>query len=208
MSEERYLSILEKVFHPLWIPTLLCLSIFAGNQFVMIANAQLVKAILLIVFFSTAVVPALVIPLLYYNGALSSMKITQRKDSLRISAINLAIQGTALYLMARNNFPIIIIVGVGTWTASLLIQTLLLFKWNANMVTGPWGSFLGILFYFGGNFYLNLNIIFVCALFVTGVICTTQLMNKQYKHWEVYLPVAMNFFVVWGILKFFSPMFM
>jgi len=183
------------VFHPLLIPTIGFLLLFNSGFYFAILPWSVEKFILLVVFLSTCVLPALSIGLLSLNPKhdVNMEKNTDRILPLIFSSVFYF--AGYLVLLRIPVFPIYNLFLI----ASILIQIGLLvtsLKWKISAHTAAIGGLVGGLF--GLSFRLHENPVMMLAflILVAGTIGTARLILGKHTHLQVYAGFLLGFLVM------------
>ncbi|MDP2337456.1 MAG: phosphatase PAP2 family protein [Bacteroidota bacterium] len=183
------------VFHPFLIPTIGFLLLFNSGFYFAILPWNVKKYMLLVVFLSTCVLPALSIGVLALSQKfdLKMGRSTDRVLPLILSSIYYYLG--YLILLRLPVFPIYNLFLI----ASILIQIGLLvvsLKWKISAHTAAIGGLVGGLF--GLSFRLQENPVLILAMFVlvAGMVGTARLILAKHTSWQVYAGFLLGFLVM------------
>ena len=189
------------VFHPLLIPSLGFWFLFNSNFYFSILPWNVKKYMLLVVFLSTCVLPAISILILSLNPKfdLNMEKNTDRVLSLLISSISYYLG----YLLLKRLpvFPIYNILLIG----AVLVQIALLpisMKWKISMHSAAIGGLVGGILVLA--FRLQENPVFLLSLLilVAGLVATSRLILEKHTQSEVYAGFFTGFLILTLVIAF------
>lgn len=189
------------IFHPLLIPTLGFLLLFNSDFYFSILPWNVKKYMLLVVFMSTCVLPAISILILSLSPKfdLSMEKNTDRVLPLFISSISYYLG----YLLLKRLpvFPVYNVLLIG----AILIQIALIpisMRWkisaHAAAIGGMVGGILGLSFRLQENPVLFLSLI----ILVAGLVGTSRLILAKHTQSQVYAGFLTGFLILSLIITF------
>lgn len=187
--------IMSVVFHPLLIPTFGFFLLFNSGFYFSILPWNVKKYMLLVVFISTCVLPAISIFMLSLNPKfdLNMEKNTDRVLSLFLSCISYYL-GYQL-LKSLPVFPIYNVLLIG----AVLVQIALIpisMRWkisaHAAAIGGLVGGVLGLSFRLQENPVLLLSLIIGAA----GLVCTSRLILEKHTQSQVYAGFLLGFLIL------------
>jgi len=189
------------VFHPLLIPTLGFLLLFNSGFYFSILPWSVKKYMLLIVFLSTCVLPAISIFILSLNPKfdLRMEKNTDRVLAMIFSAISYFLG----YQMLRRLpvFPIYSVFMVG----AVLVQIALLpisMRWKVSAHAAAIGGLVGGIL--GLSFRLHENPVFILSLLIlsAGLVATSRLILEKHTQSQVYAGFLVGFLILVLVITF------
>lgn len=189
------------VFHPLLIPTLGFLLLFNSGFYFSILPWSVKKYMLLIVFLSTCVLPAISIFILSLNPKfdLRMEKNTDRVLVMIFSAISYFLG----YQMLRRLpvFPIYSVFMVG----AVLVQIALLpisMRWKVSAHAAAIGGLVGGIL--GLSFRLHENPVFILSLLIlsAGLVATSRLILEKHTQSQVYAGFLVGFLILVLVITF------
>ena len=189
------------VFHPLLIPTFGFLLLFNSDFYFSILPWNVKKYMLLVVFLSTCVLPAISIFILSLNPKfdLNMEKNTDRVLSLIFSAISYYL-GYQL-LKRLPIFPIYNVLLMG----AVLVQIALLpisMRWKISAHAAAIGGLVGGIL--GLSFRLQENPVFLLSLLilVAGIVATSRLILGKHNQSQVYAGFLVGFLILILVISF------
>lgn len=183
------------LFHPLLIPTLGFLLLFNSGFYFAILPWKIEKYMLIVVFLSTCVLPALSIGILALKPGFDvhMEKSTDRILPLMFSSVFYYLG--YLILKKLPIFPIYTFFLI----ASILVQIVLLIismKWkisaHAAAIGGLTGGFFGLAF----RLQENPVAILIFLVFVAGLVGTSRLILEKHTNWQVYAGFMLGFLMM------------
>jgi len=189
------------VFHPLLIPTFGFLLLFNSGFYFSILPWNVKKYMLLVVFLSTCVLPAISIFILSLNPKfdLNMEKNTDRVLSLIFSAISYYL-GYQL-LKRLPIFPIYNVLLIG----AVLVQIALLpisMRWKISTHAAAIGGLVGGIL--GLSFRLQENPVFLLSLLIlaAGLVATSRLILGKHTQSQVYAGFSVGFLILTLVITF------
>lgn len=187
------------IFHPLLIPTLGFFLLFNSGFYFSVLPWELQKYMLLVVFISTCVLPAISIFILSLNPKfnLNMGKNTDRVLSLLISSVFYYL---GYHILKRLPiFPMYNVLLIG----AVLIQIALLpisMRWNISVHAAAIGGLVGSIS--GLSFRLHENPILLLSLviFVAGLVGTSRLILQKHTQSQVYTGFSVGFLILFLII--------
>jgi len=183
------------VFHPLLIPTIGFLLLFNSGFYFAILPWSVKKFIMLVVFISTCVLPALSIGLLSLNPKFDMNMV---KNSDRVLPLMLSSVFYYLGYQILQRLPIFPIYNFFI-LASILVQIALLvisLKWKISAHSAAIGGLVGG--FFGLSFRLQENpiLILVILIMIAGLVGTARLILEKHNSSQVYAGFLLGFVVM------------
>ncbi|MDX9883093.1 MAG: hypothetical protein RBS73_13605 [Prolixibacteraceae bacterium] len=189
------------VFHPLLIPTIGFLLLFSSGFYFSMMEWGIKKFVLLIVFFSTCILPLLTIILLSMNERFDRAmeKSTDRVLPLMFSAVYYYI---GYYLLGRLPiFPVYKVFLIATVLIVILLMVVSL-RWKISNHTASIGGLAGALLALSLRLQINTSFILALVFLVGGLVGTSRLILKKHTPLQVYAGYALGFFVMFLIIMF------
>ncbi len=205
MTNNKILSasarITSIVFHPLLIPTLGFLLLFNSGFYFTLIPWGLKRMILMVVFLSTCLLPALSIGLLGIN---QKIDLKMDKNSDRILPLILSSIFYYAGYMVLQRLPIFPIYKFFL-VASILVQIALLFislKWKISAhsaaIGGLLGGFLAMSFLFQENPLLILTLL----VLISGMVVTSRLILEKHTNSQVYSGFLIGFLIMISVFLY------
>lgn len=205
MNSNNSLTAIARVtsilFHPLLIPTFGVMLLFNSGFYFSILPWSVEKFILLVVFISTCVLPALSIGLLTLSP---KFDVNMGKNTDRI--LPLMISSVFYYLgyLVLQQLPVFPIYNL-FMIASILVQFGLLvisLKWKISAHSAAIGGLVGG--FFGLSFRLQENpiLILIALIFVAGMVGTARLILGKHTNLQVYAGFLLGSLVMSMVILF------
>jgi hypothetical protein len=193
--QQSFAQIFSFVFHPLLIPTIGFLLLFFSDFYFTILPFSIKRFILLVVFGSTCVLPALSIYLLSLN---QKFDIKMEKNTDRIMPLMLSSIFYFTGYLILKKLPVFQIFSLFL-IASVLVQIALLIitlRWKISAhlaaIGGLLGGFLGLSFRLQENpFY-----ILIFLILISGALGTARLILEKHTRPQIYAGFLLGFFIM------------
>jgi len=205
MNNNKILNVTARlvsvVFHPLLIPTLGFLLLFNSGFYFSILPWNVKTYMLLVIFLSTCVLPAISILILSINPKfdLNMEKNTDRALSLIITSISYYLG----YLLLKRLpvFPVYNVLLVG----AVLVQLALLpisIRWKISMHTAAIGGLIGGIL--GLSFRIQENPIQLLSvlILIAGLVGTSRLILQKHTESQVYAGFLTGFLILALVITF------
>lgn len=205
LSMKKSITIAAKaisiLFHPLLIPSIGFLFLFYSGFYFSMINWEIRRFILLIVFFSTCLLPVLTIALLAINPRFSASmeKSTDRVIPLMFSAVYYY---AGYYLLGRLPiFPIYKFFLIATISVIILLMIISL-RWKISNHMAAIGGLTGSLLALSIRLQVNTSQVMALVFLLAGLVGTSRLILKKHSPLQVYAGYALGFLVMFLILMF------
>lgn len=189
------------IFHPLLIPSIGFLLLFYSGFYFSMMNWEVKKFVLLIVFFTTCILPLLTIAFLSMNERFSPgmEKSTDRVLPLMFSAIYYYI---GYYLLGRLPiFPVYKVFLISTILVIILLMVVSL-RWKISNHMASIGGLTGALIALSLRLQINTSYILALVFLIAGLVGTSRLILKKHNPLQIYAGYALGFLVMFLILMF------
>ena len=194
-------KIISVIFHPVLIPTLGFLLLFNSGFYFSFINWEAKRLVLLVVLFTTAILPLLAMSILSLNARfdLSFDKGSQRALPLMLSSVFYYL---GYLLLARlNAFPLLKVLMIAS-VMVLLGLMLLSLKWKISCHMAAFGSLTGVILAlsFRTGIYPMWSIILVVV--ASGITGTSRLILERNKLWHLEVGFALGFTLLYLVVYF------
>ena len=194
-------KIISVIFHPVLIPTLGFLLLFNSGFYFSFINWEAKRLVLLVVLFTTAILPLLAMSILSLNARfdLSFDKGSQRALPLMLSSVFYYL---GYLLLARlNAFPLLKVLMIAS-VMVLLGLMLLSLKWKISCHMVAFGSLTGVILAlsFRTGIYPMWSIILVVV--ASGITGTSRLILERNKLWHLEVGFALGFTLLYLVVYF------
>lgn len=189
------------IFHPLLIPSIGFLLLFYSGFYFSMLNWEVKKFILLIVFFTTCLLPVLTIAVLSMSERFNKSmdKSTDRVLPLMFSAIYYYV---GYYLLGRLPiFPVYKIFLISTILVIILLMIISL-RWKISNHMASIGGLTGALIALSLRLEINTSYILALVFLFAGLIGTARMILKKHNPLQIYAGYALGFLVMFFILMF------
>jgi membrane-associated phospholipid phosphatase len=198
---ERLARIISIVFHPVVIPTLGMLLLLNSGFYFSMLSWEAKRFILLVVFFTTSILPMLTVSILALN---QRFDINMNKSTDRIIP---ALSASVFYyigfvLLGRVSiFPVLKLFML----ASVLVIIVILivsFKWKISVHMAAMGSLAGTFFALSFRKGINPMYALLIIILVSGLVGTARLALKKHDIWQIVAGFGLGFLILYGVVYF------
>ncbi|MCZ4693682.1 PAP2 family protein [Ancylomarina euxinus] len=198
----NYSRIILGLAHPMLMPLYAIYLIFHSNTFLDFTPFTLVKAIYMIVFITTILLPISCLPLLKSYSLISSYSLTERKDRMIPLALAILSYSLGFYLLMKlpgtNIFARLQLAGIISLTLLLIIS----YWWKISLHMAGIGGLCALIFTFSIRFSTSLRSMFMMAILAAGFLAFSRLKLEVHKPTQIYAGFLLGFVVVGGTFLF------
>jgi len=192
----NFSRIISGLAHPLLMPLYSIYLIFHANTYFDFTPLTLVKAIYLIVFITTILLPVSCLPLLKSYSLISSFSLSERKDRMipLVLAILSYILGFYLLLKLPGSaiFARLQLAGI----ISLILLLIISYWWKISLHMAGIGGLCALIFTFSIRFSTSLRSLFMAALLAASILAFSRMKLKLHESSQIYAGFLLGFFVV------------
>ncbi|MGZ2369205.1 hypothetical protein ACXR6G_05435 [Ancylomarina sp. YFZ004] len=198
----NYSRIVSGLAHPMLMPLYAIYLIFHSNTFLDFTPFTLVKAIYMIVFITTILLPVSCLPLLKSYSLISSYSLTERKDRMIPLALAIISYSLGFYLLMKlpgtNIFARLQLAGI----ISLVLLLIISYWWKISLHMAGIGGLCALIFTFSIRFSTSLRTMFMMAILAAGLLAFSRLKLEVHKPTQIYVGFLLGFTVVCGTFLF------
>lgn len=198
----NYSRIISGLAHPMLMPLYAIYLIFHSNTFLDFTPFTLVKAIYMIVFITTILLPISCLPLLKSYSLISNYSLTERKDRMIPLALAILSYSLGFYLLMKlpgtNIFARLQLAGIISLTLLLIIS----YWWKISLHMAGIGGLCALIFTFSIRFSSSLRTMFMMAILAAGLLAFSRLKLEVHKPTQIYVGFLLGFTVVCGTFLF------
>ena len=189
------------LFHPLLIPTLGFLLLLNSGFYFTVIPWSLKRFILLVVFFSTCVMPALSIAILSFSPRFD---IKMEKGTDRVLPLILSSISYYMGYMILQRVPLFPIYQLFLM-ASILVQIALLIislQWKISAHAAAIGGLVGSFFALSFRLQENPILILATLILIAGIVGTARLILEKHTSAQVYAGFLLGILVMSSVILF------
>ena len=194
--EKRIASILSYITHPMLIPMLGLLVISNSGTYVADLDHRFTRYIYFSIFIFTLVLPASIIPLLFYSGFAKNIHFSARRERLIPLYITLIFYLVAYFLIKK--LPISAVYQRFLFAAclSMLFLLAISYFWKISAHLVGWGGLVGLVVSLSLRFDTDLMIFLILGLLLAGSIGFARLKLNAHNPLQVYAGFMVGFLIV------------
>lgn len=141
----------------------------------------------LVVFITTAFVPAVLSYVMWKNGTIESLHMEKRSERMYPFIMTLICYGTAVYVLIRLPVPRLFPFMIAGATLAVLLGFIINFRWKISIHMIGIGGLVGLMYSFAYFFHAEvLNVLVVLAL-LAGILGTARLISKSHVPSQIYV---------------------
>ena len=198
---EKVSKIVSTIFHPILLPSLGFLLLFASGFYNSMLTSDAKRFILLVIFFSTATLPMLSIAILAFNSKFDFLMPNSR-DSVVPLLFTSVFYYIGFILLGRIHFlPVFKLFMIGS---VLLIVALLLisFKWKISIHMAAIGAITATFFALSFRSGINPEGAIIILVIVSGLIGTSRLILNKNSLLQVAAGYILGFAFIYPVIYF------
>ncbi|RXQ95103.1 PAP2 family protein [Ancylomarina salipaludis] len=188
--------IISGLAHPMLMPLYALYLIFHSDTFLDFTPFTLVKAIYLIVFITTVLLPISCLPLLKSYSLISSFDLSERRDRMIPLALAVLSYSLGFYLLSKlpgsNIFARLQLAGI----FSLLLLLITSYWWKISLHMAGIGGLCALIFTFSVRFSTSLRTMFMMSLLAAGFLAYSRLKLNRHTSAQIYVGFMFGFIVV------------
>lgn len=197
--QEKIARIISVIFHPVLVPTLGMLLLLHSGFYFSMLTWEAKRFVLLVVFFSTCILPLLSVSVLAINPRfdINMSKSTDRVIPLLAASVFYYL---GFMLLGRVNifpvFKLFMLASVLVIVALLLVS----FKWKISNHMAALGGLAGVFFAFSFRKGLNPVYSLLIIILVSGLVGTARLILKKHDIWQIVAGYILGFLVLYTVV--------
>ena len=192
----NYSRIISGLVHPMLMPLYGIYLIFHSNTFLDFTPLTLVKAVYMIVFITTILLPLSCLPLLKSYSLISSYSLTERKDRMIPLGVAILSYSLGFYLLLKlpgaNVFVRLQLASI----VSLVLLLIISYWWKISLHMAGIGGLCALIFTFSIRFSTSLRSMFMIAILAAGFLAFSRLKLEVHKPTQIYAGFLLGFVVV------------
>ena len=198
---EKFARVLSIIFHPVVIPTLGMILLLNSGFYFSMLSWEAKRFILLVVFFTTCILPLLTVSLMALNPRFD-INMSKSTDRIIPQLAASVFYYFGFVLLGRISiFPVLklfMLASVLVIIALLLIS----FKWKISIHMAAMGSLAGA--FFALSFRKGMNPVYALLIIVlvSGLVGTARLAQNKHNIWQIVAGYALGFLILYGVVYF------
>jgi hypothetical protein len=203
--EVRFAKIISALFHPLLMPTYgFLLLLFTNNYVSNFLNPDFKYHVLIVTFAFTFLLPVLNAIVLLKLKRISSLEMEDAKERIIPYGGTTLYYFSLFYLFWRQNLPWFfeaLILGAGV---SVLLTLFINFRWKISAHSVGIGGTVGAIFGIMYRMQIDLELVFLGALLVAGLVGYARLKLNAHTPAQVYGGFAAGLAIETGLMLFYQ----
>jgi len=181
-------KILSTILHPLLVPTYALLLLMNLKTHSILAIPENYRYIIvLIVFFTTFIIPTIVILILLKTGKIKSLQMTSQRERVFPLLIVAIIYYMTYHLLKQASLTGLLTMFMVGSTLLILITLMINYATKISLHMTAWGGLLGTLLGFAIRFHYDLNFVIFAMVLLIGLIATARLKLNAHTPTQIYL---------------------
>lgn len=188
-----FFKVFSWIFHPLAAAFLSCFIVFLSGHYLTFINNKLISTILFIFFILTYVLPAIIIPLLYYQKVVPDLQFKERKSRPVIYFSVWIIYALSTFLMHHFQFPSLLQNLMLSYTILLTLVLIISLFFHLSVHTAAMGGIAGVVLFLSVFYNVDLRIEMIFILLLSGIIASARIYLSYHKPYQVYASFLLGF---------------
>ena len=184
--QTRLARIISFVFHPLIMPPLGLLLLFNSGTYLDFLSYGQKRAIFLILFTGTTILPLSLIPVMLLQRIISNIKMDDHRERVLPLLITVVFYIFTWYMLARINVPGLVNIYVITASLTVLLCTLVSLIWKISLHMTALGALAGMILAIAFRFGINLQLYLVIIFLAGGITGWARLTLKAHTPAQLY----------------------
>lgn len=195
-------KLVSYIFHPLLIPTFGLILLFNTGSYLSYLPFNAQRAIYIIVFISTFILPLSFMPFFLYTEKISSIFLHKKKERLIPLIITVIFYFFAYYILTNLNAPKIIRLFMFGGTCSVLLALLITYFWKISTHAMGIGGLLALAIIISFRLMVDLNLIIMSLILICGIIGTARIYLQAHNPLQVFSGLMLGFLSVFLPFQF------
>ncbi len=201
--EKYFFTFISYISHPILIPTFGLYLVFQLFSKYYIFNPKYLTGVETVYFIMSAVIPLIIITLLYYFKFIQSFYLKNKEERLLVS-VTMTIFYFFTYYFTRQIYfhPNIFIYIISIPITSLIFSLIIAFKPTTSMHAFVWGSLWGIVLFY--RFIVQLipyPVLFISLIIFSGLTITARLILNAHNFKEVISGFFSGLIIGFGVIS-------
>lgn len=194
--------IISIALHPLIIPSAGLLLLFNSGTYLEFLSYQQQRAVFVILFTGTAILPVSIIPLMVLHRMVTSLEMNEHNERVFPLLVTVLFYGFTWYMLRRLNVPGLITIYSITAALMVLVCALISIKWKISLHMSAMGALAGTLLAVAFRFNINLQLFLSLVFLGGGLAGWARLRLNAHTPAQVYAGylggVALAFFMIYN----------
>lgn len=192
--------LISYILHPLWMSVIGVFIMMHSGSWLSTLAPEAKRYVFLVVGVTTILLPLSVMPVLKSRGWIQSYHLRNHKDRRIPLLVGSFFYLIAAYILHRVKAPMIIPLFLNASAIVILLCALLTWRWKISIHMAALGSLFGLALALSLRWMVNLNLILMVILLITGMVGSTRLRLNLHRPWEIYvgflIGIVVNFFLI------------
>lgn len=195
-------KIISLVLHPLIIPSAGLLLLFNSGTYLEFLSYQQQRAVFIILFTGTAILPISIIPLMMLHRMVTSLEMEEHNERVFPLLVTTIFYGFTWYMLKRLDVPGLISIYSITAAFMVLICAMISIKWKISLHMSALGALAGTMLAIAFRFNINLQLFLSLVILSGGLAGWARLRLNAHTPAQVYAGylggLALAFFMIYN----------
>ena len=198
---KRVARFFSYLFHPLIMPTMGLFLLFSYTYLAHLP-AEGKRAIYLIVFITTCVLPLSIIPIFLYKNLIKNVQMKSRKERMKPLFITAILYYFSYYLLGQLAVPELINTFMLGIVISITLTFMISYIWRISAHMVGIGGITGAILALSIRLMIDIQLVFMLLIFIAGLIGTSRLYLQAHKPSQVYSGFFLGGFTLFIVILF------
>lgn len=200
---KRAATIISYLFNPLIMPTIGVFIMFSTNSLMVYQAPEIKRAVYLIVFLSTFVLPFSFIPFFLYNKLISGIMMKKRKERIIPLMVTSVMYLFAAFLIYRIPVSMLLKKFVVATAINVLLVLLISLRWKISVHMVGVGGLVGLVLILSQYNTGNIVYYLIATIVLAGLVGSSRLKLGAHKPPQVYAGFLQGLIIVSSSLLLF-----
>ena len=201
MMQKNAAKFISAIFHPFLIPSMGYLLLLNSNFYFSLMSWEAKRFVLLVVFFSTAILPLLGVAIMALSPKFD-MSMQNARDRILPLLSTSVFYYIGFLLLSRvrifSVFKLFLIASV----LVLIVLLLITLKWKISIHMAALGGMTATIFAMSFRSGVNPVIAIILAVIVSGLVGTARLILQKHTLWQLAAGYLLGFSFLYGVVYF------
>jgi len=184
------------LFHPMLMPIYGTFLLFNSGMYLSFMPLSVKKIVYLLIFLSTFVIPVSTFPLLYQFKIIKNFKMETARERIWPILITAFFGYIGLFIMKKMGLSGLLGYFIRAIVFSQLFAAVISYFWKISLHTIAVGGISGTILALAFRFNLDLTIMFMILVFMSGLVGSARLYLNSHKPLQIFAGYLLGFFIL------------
>ena len=200
---KKLFKTLSYILHPVFMPVFGVLILFSISHLALLP-IESKKAILFLVAIVTVFFPLALIPILYFQKAITGVNISSQRERIIPMFLTSLFYYFGYYILHKYSAPLFLQQYMLAIFVSVLAASIINIGWKISLHMVGIGGIIGLLSAITHLFGIPTNQFLMLAILLAGIIGTARLYLNEHTSTQIYSGFMMGYVINFGIIVLFN----